>query len=461
MPYARERAGKGGHSDFVKNPDIQEFLRNCQHIREPSDDEAKAVASQFSQAPTFDGKKLPSYVVASDASKADTSVNKNLPSTQLGFIKVTHVIIAMANYAGLIRPGNRFVDPFKVAELHRNAHPVTYVTPGSNIKYAGKSTVKSGFRRAVFDQLNKDLGAAGRKVLTDTLLELHGGAIHLDSCTACKAPPVPPASEFVFNGANLFHVCPNCGEEIYLTDILRLHEGVSDFGDNTSATTRMMNAIEHLFIAGFIADMLATDPSVLSKIAFVMDGPLAIFGEPAKLHARVMALVHKANAKLASLGLDSLLMIGLQKTGSVMDHANLLKRHLPNGVIRVLDDQYRYQYIAESESENFGHETYYGQDFLFKTENGRIFNFAIPYPFAGKDVSGGKRAFSQKKVESARYGNLIGRACDLIRHFELDLYENAIVPVALAHRHASISLVPGGKVLDILAKAGLRGESSV
>jgi hypothetical protein len=43
----------------------------------------------------------------------------------------------------------------------------------------------------------------------------------------------------------------------------------------------------------------------------------------------------------------------------------------------------------------------------------------------------------------------------LIRYFELDLYDNAIVPVALAHRHASISLVPGGKVLDILARDGL------
>jgi hypothetical protein len=57
-----------------------------------------------------------------------------------------------------------------------------------------------------------------------------------------------------------------------------------------------------------------------------------------------------------------------------------------------------------------------------------------------------------------RYGLLIERACDLIRHFEMDLYDNALVPVALAHRHASISLVPGGKVLDLLVRSGLGAD---
>ena len=58
-------------------------------------------------------------------------------------------------------------------------------------------------------------------------------------------------------------------------------------------------------------------------------------------------------------------------------------------------------------------------------------------------------------IRDRSYGSLVVRACDFIRHFELDLYESAIVPVALAHRHASISIVPGGKVLDIITKAGL------
>jgi hypothetical protein len=140
-----------------------------------------------------------------------------------------------------------------------------------------------------------------------------------------------------------------------------------------------------------------------------------------------------------------------------MDHARLIERFLPKGrgVLRVIDDLYRSTYITGSDtpSSNFGNETYYGQDFLFKTERNRIFNFALPYPFPDKGVGGSD--FVHQKADLNRYGSLIKRACDLIRHFELDLYDNAIVPVALAHRHASISLVPGGKVLDLLTRTGL------
>ena len=140
-----------------------------------------------------------------------------------------------------------------------------------------------------------------------------------------------------------------------------------------------------------------------------------------------------------------------------MDHALLLERFLQDGVIRIIDDDYRNEFITGSDTPtaNFGNETYYGQDFLFKTERGRIFNFALPYPFADKSHGGGGTAFASAKVEIGRYGDLIERACDLIRHFEMDLYDNAIVPVALAHRHASISLVPGGKVLNLLVRSGL------
>ncbi|TQU00950.1 hypothetical protein EIJ50_22570, partial [Xanthomonas perforans] len=150
--------------------------------------------------------------------------------------------------------------------------------------------------------------------------------------------------------------------------------------------------------------------------------------------------------------------MGLQKTGGLMDHAKLIEGHIRPGSLRVVDDEYRNQYItgAESPSDNFGNETYYGQDFLFRTESGRIFNFAIPYPFQDKTCAKGGSGFSKAKVESVRYGTLIQQACDLIRHFEMDLYESAIVPVALAHRHASISLSPGGKVLDLMVRAGLK-----
>lgn len=456
MPYNRETAGKGGHADFVRNPDVQGFLENCTYLREPSDEEAKDLASRFAPAPMGAPPNLPRYVVASDASKSDTPISDKLPSTQVGFLKVSHVLVDMEKYASLIDPVNRFVDPFKVADMHRAASPVTFTMPGSNIRYRGANNVKDGFRRALFDQLSVDRteNQSGH-VLARMLVSLDHGALMLSTNPCCGARPGS-----TFDSAKLVQTCAACGSEVYATDFLRLHEGISDFGDNASAMTRMMNAIEHLMLAGFIFQVFEAQPQALANIAFVLDGPLGIFGEPAKLSQRLQALIYRVNTRLAEMGLQPMLVLGLQKTGGVMDHALLLERFLPDGVLRVVDDDYRNEYITggDSPAANFGNETYYGQDFLFKTEAGRIFNFAIPYPFEDKTFGGGGKAFAKAKVELARYGTLIERACDLIRHFEMDLYDNSLVPVALAHRHASISLVPGGKVLDLLVRSGLGGN---
>lgn len=456
MPYNRETAGKGGHADFVRNPDVQGFLENCTYLREPSDEEAKDLASRFAPAPMGTPPNLPRYVVASDASKSDTPISDNLPSTQIGFLKVSHVLVDMEKYADLIDPVNRFVDPFKVADMHRAASPVTFTMPGSNIRYRGADNVRDGFRRALFDQLSVDRTEnRSGQVLARMLVSLDHGALTLSTNPCCGARPGS-----TFDSATLVQTCAACGREVYATDFLRLHEGISDFGDNASAMTRMMNAIEHLMLAGFISQVFEAQPQALANIAFVLDGPLAVFGEPAKLSQRLQALIYRVNIRLAEMGLQPMLVLGLQKTGGVMDHALLLERFLPDGVLRVIDDDYRNVYITggDSPAANFGNETYYGQDFLFKTEAGRVFNFAIPYPFEDKTFGGGGKAFGKAKVELARYGTLVERACDLIRHFEMDLYDNSLVPVALAHRHASISLVPGGKVLDLLVRSGLGGK---
>lgn len=459
MPYKDQRASKGGHADFIKNPDVQNFLAECDYLREPSIEEAQKIAATFSKAPTPQPENIPRYVVASDASKSDTPINDKLPSTQVGYVKVSQVLIDTDSYSELINPTSRFVDPFKVAELHRNASPITFVLPGSNIRFKGAKSVKDGFRKAVFEQLSMDRsqGTNNPLVLSDMLIEMNDGIVkvgatdtRIGQCPACGYE-----YDFSFNLKHQHEECPACKELVYVTDWLRLHEDISDFGNNTSAITRMMNAIEHLLLCAMIQQIFNADPRALGRMAFVMDGPLAIFGQPAKLHARIMIFLDKVNRRLRELAVDTLLVIGLQKTGEVMDHINLLKKFLPNGVIKLLDDDYRYKYIKgnDAPSKNFGSETYYGQDFIFKTESGRVFNFAIPYPFSNKSNAS---SFSDAKSQFTLYEPNITKACQLIRHFELDLYESAIVPVALAHRHASISIMPGGRVLDILTKTGLQ-----
>ena len=190
-----------------------------------------------------------------------------------------------------------------------------------------------------------------------------------------------------------------------------------------------------------------------------MDGPLAVFGNGAWLHGSIMRYIASVNGRLRANGKPGILMIGLQKSGQIADHTVLVERFLPVNRIFAIDDEYRYKYIIggrEPAGNGFGYETYYGQDFIYKTPSGRRFVIALPYPFASKDES--ETDFIRAKTEMGNYPEL-PRTLALINEFESDLYENAVVPIALAHRYTAISLVPGGRVLDILTRESLRSRS--
>lgn len=452
MPYNRERGSKSGHMDLVKNPDVESFLQNCDYMREPSEADGQEIAKAFIPAPQSD--KLPLKVVASDASPYSEPLTDKFPSTQLGYVKVSLVLVDLKEFDALTQPGTRYVDPFKAAKLHRNANGIAFTLPGSNIRYKGAKTVKDGFRKAVYEQYKDgrtNFKADDAYSLADTLLNISGGAIDVDKCPSCGEAP---ANSFKFNSVNSVLTCPDCGEEVFLTDKLRLHEQLSDFGDNGSAMTRFMNVTEHLLIASCIRTLLDVDPVGLSNMGFIVDGPLAIFGQPAKIHAPLMAFYHRVSTELSRRGLTPPIIIGLQKDGQVMEHARAINRFVKPGSYRPVDDVYRAEFIRGNEmlNANFGHETYYGQDFILKTESGRIFTVGVPYPFPNKL---NPAEFAKKKIDPTNYGEMLARAFSLIRYFEFDLYENAVVPIALAHRHASISLVPGGKVLDLVTRAGL------
>lgn len=441
--------------DLVKNPDVESFLENCIYMREPSEADGKEIASAFVPAP--ESVELPLKVVASDASPYSEPLTNKFPSTQIGYVKISLVLVDLKEFEALTRPGSRYVDPFKAAKLHRNANGIAFTLPGSNIRYKGAKTVKDGFRKAVYEQYKDsrtNFKTDAAYTLADTLLHICGGQIVLEKCPSCG---VTPTSPFTFTNIANVPTCNDCNEEVFITDKLRLHEQLSDFGDNTSAMTRFMNITEHLLVASFVRTLLDIDPVGLSNMGFIVDGPLAIFGQPAKIHAPLMAFYHRVYSELSRRNLKPPIIIGLQKDGQVMEHARAINRFVPPGHYRPVDDDYRAKFIRGNEmlNANFGHETYYGQDFILKTESGRIFTVGVPYPFPNKINAAD---FAKKKVDPINYGEMLARAFSLIKYFEFDLYENAIVPIALAHRHASISLVPGGKVLDLITRNALGGR---
>lgn len=461
MPYEGEFANKTSHSEFLKNPEVSEFLKQCTYLTPPSDEECQAIADRFVQPPVTD-KSLPSFVIAIDGSNYEASIDDKLPSTKIGYIKIGAVLIDLEQY-GSLRDG-KYVDPFRVASLQKNNTPLTFSIPSSNIRWGNKTSVGDSFRAILDSQF---YGVRTRFVEDDPTTSLRSTLFYL----ASKRP-----GELGTNNIRQLkmHRCPNCGNgpvevsdipdqqycsfcngEVYPTDCLRIWEEVQDFQSNQVAISRIMSVLEHLIPMHYMLYLARQAFLNLSGMAFFIDGPLAEFGNAAWLHRSIMIFIQEVNKRLARHNQLPLIMIGLQKTGQVVDHINLIDRFLPNNRIFAINDEYRYKYILAGREEarnGFGYETYFGQDFIYKTPTGRSFVFALPYPYDSKDVPN----FIQEKTKFENYPQL-ALAIKLINHLESDLYQNAVVPIALAHRYTAISLEPGGKVLDLLTRKSLNG----
>lgn len=463
MPFEGEVANKSSHYDIVRNPEVMKFLDGCEYLRIPSVEEASDMAAKFEAPPHADAAHAPRTVMAIDGSYYEASISRQFPSTRIGYVKVGAVFIDMTKMSELRVNGGRFVDPFRVAALQDDNSALTFPLPSANIRTAGKTSVRDSFRAEVDAQLlasktrfrDNDYTTSLRTTLfhlaslrTGPLATTAPDRLKIHQCPICKVGPVElediPTQQH----------CPNCNADVYPSDVLRLWEVVADFQSNVEPMTRFMLQVEHMLPVHYIRHLVHTSPAVLGSLAVFVDGPLAVFGQGAWLHAAILRFLGAVNAKLASIGAPPLLIIGIQKTGQVVEHVLAIERFLPDNRISAIDDDYRYQHILagrDPSTDGFGSETYYGQDFIYKTPTGKSFVFAIPYPVAQKSDW---PKFADEKTKIANYANL-GRAVDLVTKLETDLYENAVIPIALAHRFTAISLRPGGRVLDLLTQTAL------
>lgn len=460
MPYKNEYADKTSHVDIIKNPDVSEFLSKCHKI-EYDTNEIDNLSTLFSK-PCDCNYSKPQNIISIDGSYYESSVTERFPSKKVGFIKIGVVLLKHDSLTQMQKTSN-FIDPFEVAKFKENNDSYSFVLPSSNIVYDDCADVQESFRKALderFDKLRDD-EKNPKSSLKETLFKM---ASYLPNCTKKqikldKCPYCESKDNIFVNKDDSSPICPHCGSRLYITDVLRVWEQVSDMTSNQSALTRTMNVVERLlsihYIRSIVDSLKDSFVEQLSNICFFIDGPLAIFGEPAKLHSCFLKYLDELNKEMRKYNKSDILMIGIQKDGIINDFLNLIKDKINNGDIYCLSDDFRNKYINFEKrpvaSDTFGKETYYGQDFLYKNKKGNVFVFNVPYPFADKSKESN---FKQEKSNISNYKN-IKIYTDLLDEFDCSLYENSLIPTVLAHKYTAISLAPGSKVLDLLSRSNI------
>jgi hypothetical protein len=189
----------------------------------------------------------------------------------------------------------------------------------------------------------------------------------------------------------------------------------------------------------------------IAKIAFILDGPLAMFGHPAWLSPIIKGELKRLNAVVRSQTGSDLLIIGIEKTGAFVTHFEEVDRtktgepFFPNGTYALLTDQYIKERIVFSSSDKaYGQDTYFGRKFFYKAKSGARIVGTIPMlDDSQEDTS---------VDDIARFPSF-SSVCAILDKLVSSRFPNSVGPVITAHSHAAIPLVLGTKVLEQLARA--------
>ncbi|MEM7515327.1 MAG: hypothetical protein AAF368_00185 [Planctomycetota bacterium] len=457
---------------MIKQSEVTDLLSRCSYRSDPSEFRA-AVLSQIIDVTDRISAPLGGLMLGMDGSTYEASVEKRFPSVRMGLVKLGHFLVDVSDYIRVGAHRSMFADPIAVARLERERQTYSIPLTGAGISLDGASA-RSSFRRSVFEAFrSKQLELLDRP-MTTTLLDLCaylvGGSFRIDErdgvrhmilcgTRTCPVTGEPLGRDVVISETEGWAPCPHDeNEPIYLTDVLRLGEAFAEEGSNQQAYTRSMNVLEHLLLAHFVMSMSANPVTAgaLEDFTILMDGPLALFGEPASFHGAIMKMLHDLRTRRPEAKLR---VVGVAKTGRVVEHGHELaeilqgERYRDCCLVLPISDEYRYRYIdygAKDPSKNHGAETYYGQPFLVRGTNGAIYELHVAYPFARKGAG-----FQQAKMDLDHYEGVMMEAISLLELFGTPLWENANIVQHLAHKTASIAERPAGRTLDAFIRSVL------
>lgn len=175
--------------------------------------------------------------------------------------------------------------------------------------------------------------------------------------------------------------CPECGQTIYLGDVLRTEEEYMPEGSNRSSLTRMMLVAERLTSLGYM-QLLFEDPhsfEVLGKTLFITDGPLGLHGTVAPLKRRFQDyLAEFAKQCAANKRPAAPLVVGVEKSGTFVEHAHLISHLIEPGYAMLPTTEYINRITGRPATNPYGSDEFYGRRFLYHTKNGGILVLTVP-----------------------------------------------------------------------------------
>jgi ssDNA-binding Zn-finger/Zn-ribbon topoisomerase 1 len=434
-----ERGSRISHSHIINDDDVKKYLNNCSI---PASAEDVEIKENLRHDIIYPNVNTIEFIVTVDGENTTIPVKKSFPSSLITFFQFGSLLLKSLDLDEMEK--KPFVSPSDIGKL-KKIEREKFVLPTKNVSLNKAEDFKTSVRKTIQDFFRKT--HSGKSSLLTTvhwfIFETYKSAAKksypLSKCPHCGTKNIILEKDKI-SLPDFSWECthPKCKKEILITDIFRLFEKIDNDAGAEGIITYLKNTTETFLIIHTIKSLLEIENGLVNRFLFVKDGPLSFGGETANMHQPMQTLISHLNKE------NRINLVGVENSGPFADHAKEIKDKLNPGQVYLLNNDYIYSYIKmrDSSEKQYGSTSYYSGKFFYKTHDERIYVLTIP-------VEDHKRYYNVPELNDLPN---IQEVLMNIDKLKCDIYENALIPVALANKLISLSNHPSSEILERFAK---------
>ena len=440
-----EWAAKINHTHIIKDPFIKSFIKNCSFPAEASDIEENDKDIFY----TLDENVINpiKHILTVDGGYTTVEVKKSFPSSQIAFFQFGALLFNREDLDSLTEKS--FIFPEDMQKLH-NLQRFKLAIPIKNIVSHKQKTLTDSVRKTIHEFFIRPRESSCFMETLYWLIFQEYKTTALDSYTLSNDPNVGIGSgkiELKKGEMNKDFTFQINSKTIYLTDVFRLHEAIDDEQGASGILGYLTRLVEQIILVHFIKSIFKLRPALLKNFLFIADGPLSFAGQTANMHKPMRELCNFLMSK------EELFLVGLEKSGAFVDHAHevSLTRDgqvvLDKGKFILLSNKYIYKYVVPGDHTkmHYGSTSYYSGKVIYHSIDDQIIVLSIP--------THNKEVIIKPSLDS--YCNLQTILIN-IQKLKCDMYDDSIIPVALANKLVSLANHPSKILLEKFALNSLK-----
>lgn len=439
-----EWAAKINHTHVIKDPFIQNFVNNCTFPKSAEDIEDQDKKLIYSLDENLDNPIH--HILAVDGGYTTVEVKKSFPSSQIAFFQFGALLFKKDDLESLSEKA--FIFPEDMQKLH-NLQRFKLAIPIKNVISKDQKSLTASVRKTIYDFFIQQRESSSFMETLSWFIFEEFKSSPLESYVLSNDPNKGVGSgniSLVKNEMTKDYTFNLGSGVVYLTDVFRLHEAIDDEQGAGGILGYLTRLVEQIILVHFIRLILKLQPALLKKFLFITDGPLSFSGQTANMHKPMRELCNYLQEN------EALYLVGLEKSGAFVEHAHEIclpkegKIVLNKGKYILLSNEYIYKYIVPGDHTKtiYAETSYYGGKVIYHSTDEQV--IVLTVPIKNKDVI--------KNPDPKFYNNLHVILIN-IKKLKCDMYDDSIIPVALANKLVSLANHPSKILLEKFAANSL------